>query len=85
MRSVDDGSPGFPADTRDQWRHDLKTALTTISGRAQLLARAIRRSPSLTEQERDKMLQDLATIEAAVRVMVARIDVIGSDKGTPPL
>src|SRR5215207_7887682 len=44
----------------DQLRHDLKTPLTTIHGRAQLLTRAVRRSPSLADEERTKMLEGLA-------------------------
>jgi len=31
----------------DQLRHDLKSALTTIHARAQLLGRAVRRAPSV--------------------------------------
>jgi signal transduction histidine kinase len=61
----------------DQLRHDLKTPLTTISGHAQLLARAIRRSPSLADNERARILESLTTIEVAVREMVAVVDDIG--------
>ena len=57
-------------------RHALKTPLTTIYGRAQLLARVVRRSPSLTEAERASMLDGLATIDAAVHELVRQIDAI---------
>ena len=61
----------------DHLRHDLKSALTTIHGHAQLLERAIHRSPSLTDVERGRMLRSLAEIEGAVREMVEKIDGIG--------
>ena len=70
-------SDGINSAPLDQLRHDLKTPLTTIHGRAQLLARAIRRSPSLPEDERARMLAAVVTIEAAVRAMVPLIDSIG--------
>jgi hypothetical protein len=65
----------------DQLRHDLKSALTTIHARAQLLGRAVRRAPSLADGERERMLAGVAEIEAAVREMVARIDVIARETG----
>ena len=68
-------------DPLDQLRHDLKTPLTTIYGRAHLLGRAISRSPTLSHGERATMLAGLATIEAAVREMVTRIDTIGDGSG----
>lgn len=58
-------------------QHDLKTPLTTIHGRAYLLARAIRRSPSLADEERERMLEGLATIEEAVHTLVTLIDAMG--------
>ncbi len=58
----------------DQLRHDLKTPLTTIHGRAQLLTRAVRRSPSLADEERTKMLEGLATIETEVLTLATMID-----------
>ena len=61
-------------DRLDQLRHDLKTPLTTISGRSYLLARSVRRSSSLSEEERTRMLDGVATIEAMVLAMVALID-----------
>ena len=79
MLPTDDPAAGPPRDPHDQLRHDLKTPLTTISGHAQLLGRAIRRSPSLTEDERGRMVEALGTIEAAVRTMVTLIDAMGRD------
>jgi K+-sensing histidine kinase KdpD len=61
-------------DALEQLRHDLKTPLITIHGRAQLLARGIRRVPTLSEEERTRMLRGVATIEALVLAMVALID-----------
>ncbi len=66
-------------DALDQLRHDLKTPLTTIRARAQLLGRAIRRSPSLTDDEQARMLESLANIEQAVQAMVSAIDTMGRD------
>lgn len=73
-----DVSPDGHHDPLDQLRHDLKSPLTTILGRTQLLARAIRRSPSLTEDERTAMLASTVLVEAAVLELVATIDAIGS-------
>jgi hypothetical protein len=50
------------------------TPLTTILGQAQLLARSVRRSPSLSEAERAQMQRSLIHIEHAVRRIVAVID-----------
>src|SRR5215218_1660935 len=83
MLSTDDRAAASPPDPLDQLRRDLKTPLTTISGHAQLVGRAIRRSPSLSDEERAAMLEGLATIEAAVRVMVRSIDAMGR-KGSGP-
>jgi K+-sensing histidine kinase KdpD len=74
MSVADDTSDGINYAPLDQLRHDLKTPLTTIHGRAQLLDRALRRSPSLPEDERARMLAAVVAIEAAVRAMVALID-----------
>ena len=64
-----DGCPdGFVSDAVDQLRHDLKTPLTTIAARTHLLARGVRRSPSLTTEERARMLAGVVAIEEAVRV-----------------
>ena len=73
--------PGWPPpDPLDQLRHDLRSPLTTIRGRAYLLARAVRRAPSLTEEERTRMLAGVAAIEAAVAAMVIVIDGIDGDR-----
>src|SRR5215213_2530223 len=64
-------------DPFDQLRHDLKSPLTVIHARSQLLSRSVLRSPSLTEEERGRMLNGLAVIEAAVLAMVNRIDDLG--------
>jgi signal transduction histidine kinase len=77
MSAADDTSDGSNDAPLDQLRHDLKTPLTTIHGRAQLLDRAIRRSPALPEDERARMLAAVVAIEAAVRAMVPVIDRIG--------
>jgi signal transduction histidine kinase len=70
----DDADDALPPDALDQVLHDLKTPLTTISGRAQLLARAVRRSPSLSDDERARMVEALATIEEEVQTMASLID-----------
>jgi signal transduction histidine kinase len=82
MHAEDDSHAGRQLDTRDRLRHDLKSPLTTIRGRAYLLARAVRRAPSLTDEERSRMLAGVAAIEAAVAVMVVVID--GIDDDPPP-
>ena len=75
MHAEDDTHAGRPLDARDRLRHDLKSPLTTIRGRAYLLARAVRRAPSLTDEERSRML-------AGVAAMVVVID--GIDDDLPP-
>ena len=77
MPALDDADAAPPPDFLDQLRHDLKTPLTTIHARSQLLARAIRRSPSLADDEQARMLESLATIDEAVRTMVTVIDAMG--------
>jgi len=84
MPAADDAPGGFVYTPLDQLRHDLKTPLTTISGHAQLLGRAIRRSPSLTDDERARMLAKVAAIEAAVREMVTAVDDIDAAGGDTP-
>jgi signal transduction histidine kinase len=80
MSTADDASDGVNYAPLDQLRHDLKTPLTTIHGHAQLLGRAVRRSTSLTDDERARMLAAVAAIESAVRAMVPLIDSM-SDAG----
>ena len=81
MSAVDDASGGINSAPLEQLRHDLKTPLTTIHGRAQLLDRAIRRSTSLPEDERARLLAAVMAIEDAVRAIVPLIDSMG-DTGT---
>jgi signal transduction histidine kinase len=78
MHAADDAPDGLLYGPHDQLRHDLKTPLTTISGHAQLLARAVRRSTSLTDEEGVKMLAALTAVECAVREMVTLLDALGS-------
>ena len=87
MSEADDAPNGFVSGPFDQLRHDLKSPLTAIHGHAQLLARAIRRSPSLPEDERARMLAAVVAIEAAVRAMVPLIDRMsdaGAEAGAIP-
>ena len=74
MLPAPDTPHGFVDDAFDQLRHDLKSPLTTIYARAHLLGRAIRRSSSLTDEERAKMLDGVVAIESAVREMVTVVD-----------
>ena len=75
---------------RSQLRDDLITSVSTIYGRADFLTRAIRRSPSLTDDERTRMLEGLAMIEVAVRNLITLIHAIdalereGGDGVTSP-
>ena len=80
MRAEDETRAGSPLDPLDQLRHELKTPLTTIRGRAHLLARAVRRAPSLSDEERTRMLDGLASIDTAVMEMVAVIDAMGRER-----
>jgi K+-sensing histidine kinase KdpD len=75
--------PLDPPDPLDQLRHDLRSPLTTIRGRAYLLARAVRRAPSLSEEERTRMLAGVAAIETAVAAMVTVIEGIDGDQRSP--
>ena len=74
MRAENESDAGRPLDPLDRLRHDLRSPLTTIRGRAYLLARAVRRAPSLSEDERTRMLAGVAAIETAVAAMVTVID-----------
>lgn len=82
MSFGDDSPPDRASDRHDRLRHDLKTPLTVAHARAQVVARLVRRSPALTEPEREAMLDGLAAIEQAVRAMVPLIDGIGADPST---
>jgi signal transduction histidine kinase len=77
MSLGDDPPPDPSSDFSEQLRHELKTPLTAIHARAQLVARMVRRSSSLKEVERGAMLDSLAAVEVAVRAMVPVIDGIG--------
>jgi signal transduction histidine kinase len=79
MQAEDETSDGHRLDAVEQLRHDLRSPLTTIRGRAYLLARAVRRAPSLADDERTRMLDGVTAIETAVAAMVAVIDSIGGD------
>jgi signal transduction histidine kinase len=83
MHAADESSDEVVYDAADQLRHDLLTPMTTISARAQLLARDIQRSPLLGEEERTRLLEGVAAIEAAVRAMVAVVDSIGAGGREP--
>ena len=80
MHAEDETHAERPLDHLDRLRHDLRSPLTTIRGRAYLLARAVRRAPSLSEAERTGMLAGVAAIEAAVAAMVVVIDGIDGDR-----
>jgi signal transduction histidine kinase len=80
MHAEDEAYAERPLDPLDRLRHDLRSPLTTIRGRAYLLARAVRRAPSLSDDERTGMLAGVAAIEAAVAAMVVVIDGIDGDR-----
>jgi signal transduction histidine kinase len=80
MHAEDETHAERPLDPLDRLRHDLRSPLTTIRGRAYLLARAVRRAPSLSDDERTGMLAGVAAIEAAVAAMVVVIDGIDGDR-----
>ena len=84
MCAADDPHDGFVYDAADQLRHDLLTPVTTISARAQLLAREIRRSPFLPEEERTRLLEGVTVIQAAVQTLCAVIDTIGPSSSDEP-
>jgi signal transduction histidine kinase len=85
MHADDQAHGRNPLSRLHQLRHDLKTPLTTIRSRAYLLARTVRGSRSLTEEEQSRILEGLAAIDAAVVAMVVIIDDIqgryGDDDG----
>ena len=83
MCTADDSPDGVVYDAAQQLRHDLVSPLTTISARTQLLARDLRRSPTLAEDERGKMLASITAIEAEVQTLCAVIDAIGNEDQEP--
>ena len=80
MHADDQAHGRNPLNRLNQLRHALKTPLTTIRSRAYLLARTVRRSRSLTEEE-SRILEGLAAIDAAVVAMVVIIDDIQGSYG----
>ena len=82
MRAEDETQAAHSVDPLDRLRHDLRSPLTIIRGRAYLLARTVRRTPSLTEDERTRMLAGVAAIEEAVVAIVAVIDGLEDDRAT---
>ncbi len=82
MHAEDETHAERPLDPLDRLRHDLRSPLTTIRGRAYLLARAVRRAPSLSDEERTRMLAGVAAIETAVAAMVVVIEGIDGDHDT---
>jgi signal transduction histidine kinase len=83
MHAEDDTQAGRPLDSLDLLRHNLRTPLTTIRARAYLLGRAVRRAPSLTEEERTRMLAGVAAIETAVTAMVTVIEGLDENRPSP--
>ena len=81
MSLGDDTPPDGSPDRLDLLRHDLKTPLVTIHGRAQLLARSIQRSSSLDDDERMRLLAGLTSIAVAVQEMVTLIDGMRDEHG----
>jgi signal transduction histidine kinase/PAS domain-containing protein len=65
---------------RTQLRRDLGNPLTTIRGGAQLLARLVQRTPSLSDAERTHYQRHLAMIEDAV---CATVDVLDQTAPVP--
>jgi signal transduction histidine kinase len=84
MCAANDAPDGFVYGPHDQLRHDLKTPLTMISAHAYLVARSVRRSSSLSDEEQGQMLDGLAAIEGAVRAMVIMIDGMAGRGGGAP-
>ena len=82
MPAEDETDAAYPLDRLDRLRHELRSPLTTIRGRAYLLARAVNRAPSLTDDERSRMLAGVAAIETAVTTMVTVIEGIDGDHPT---
>jgi len=77
MPAVDNAPERGVADAVDHLPHELITPLTTISGRTQLLARAIWRSPRLVDEERVAMLGSITAIETGIETLRAVIDRLG--------
>jgi signal transduction histidine kinase len=84
MPEADEAPDGSVYDAADQLRHDLLTPLTAIYARAYLLSRAVRRAPSLTDEERGAMLAGITAMETAARTMTALIDAMGDEARASP-
>jgi hypothetical protein len=84
VHTADDAPDGIVYDAADQLRHDLLTPVSIISARAQLLARDIRRSPVLNEEERARLLEGVAAIQTALQTMCAVIDTIDRSPSDGP-
>ncbi len=83
MCAADDAPDGYVYGAADHLRHDLLSLLTTISARAQWLARDLRRSPFLPEEERSRLLAGIMEIETAVHALCAVIDTLSDpDRGS---
>lgn len=70
-------STGEDDDALDLLRHDLKSPLTVIRGQAHLLRRRAVRFDGVDERDREWLLNCSTQIEAAVILLVGRIDGIG--------
>ncbi len=64
-------SPDF--DAQERLQYTLLTPLTTVRGRAQLLARRVERLDGLDADQRAWLIHCAATIDAAVIELVAQI------------
>lgn len=84
MSAPDPPTADADATWRTSWQHDLKTPLTVISGRAHLLERAIRRSPTLSEAERQAMLLGLAALLEAVHRQAQVIETLAPPASEAP-
>ena len=67
----------------DRLRHDLLTPVSVISARVGMIQRAVRRSDSMTDAERDRLLAAASAIQAAVLAVCAVVDGLDDDHGDP--
>lgn len=81
MPPADEALDGRHDEPLDQLRHDLLTPVTVISARVGMMERTVRRSASMTDAERGRLLVDAAAIQAAVLAVCAAVDGMG---GSPP-
>lgn len=66
-----------------QLRHDLLTPVTVISARVGMMERTVRRSDSMTDDERDRLLADARSIQAAILAVCAVVDGLAERPGEP--